>query len=190
MIPWGRTMWSVKAKQKFWNVPYYSNYHGYEYKKSESEVTQLCPTLCEPMNCSLPGSSVHGILQARILEWVAISFSSRSSQPRDGTWVSHIVGRCFNLWATREAHEYKKHMPYNIYDSSSLKCVFGLSAFLFDNWKVLYRKYKTLPSLLCRLYAFTFPVPLFTQFHPALWSREITSVKSLNQRSPDGRLSQ
>ena len=46
---------------------------------------QLCPTLCDPMNCSLPGSSVHGILQARIWEWVAIPFSGRSSQPRDQT---------------------------------------------------------------------------------------------------------
>ena len=46
-------------------------------------VAQLCPTLCDPMNCSLPGSSVHGILQARILEWNAISFSKGSSQCRD-----------------------------------------------------------------------------------------------------------
>ena len=68
-----------------------------------SEVTQSCPTLCDPMDCSPPGSSVHGILQARILEWVAISFSRGSSRPRDWTQVSRIVGRCFNLWATREA---------------------------------------------------------------------------------------
>ena len=47
------------------------------------------------MDCSLPGSSVHGILQARVLEWVAISFSRGSSRPRDRTWVSHIVGGCF-----------------------------------------------------------------------------------------------
>ena len=67
-----------------------------------SEVTQSCPTLCDPMDCSLPGSSVHGIFQARIVEWVAISFSRRSSQPRDGTWVSRIVGRRFTVWATRE----------------------------------------------------------------------------------------
>ena len=60
--------------------------------KSENEVTQSCPTHCSPMDCSLPGSSVHGILQARILEWVAISFSRGSSQPRDWTWVSCIVG--------------------------------------------------------------------------------------------------
>ena len=51
--------------------------------KSESEVIQLCPTLCDPVDCSLPGSSVHGILQARVLEWVATSFSRGSSQSRD-----------------------------------------------------------------------------------------------------------
>ena len=56
-----------------------------------------------PMDCSPPSSSVHGILQARILEWVAISFSRGSSWPRDRTQVSHIAGRCFNLCATREA---------------------------------------------------------------------------------------
>ena len=55
------------------------------------------------MDCSLPGSSVQGLLQARILEWVAISFSKRSSWPRDWAWVSCIVGRFFTTWATREA---------------------------------------------------------------------------------------
>ena len=73
--------------------------------KSESEVAQSCPTLCNPVDCSLPGSSLHEILQARILEWVAISFSRGSSWCRDWTQVSGIAGRCFNLWATREAHE-------------------------------------------------------------------------------------
>ena len=52
-------------------------------KRSEVKVAQSCPTLCHPIDCSLPGSSVHGILQARILEWVTIPFSRRSSQPRD-----------------------------------------------------------------------------------------------------------
>ena len=65
--------------------------------ESESEVAQSCPTLCDPMDCSLPSSSVHGIFQARVLEWVAIAFSRGSSQPRDQTLVSHIAGRCFNL---------------------------------------------------------------------------------------------
>ena len=66
-----------------------------------SEVAQSCPTLCNPMDCSLPGFSIHGILQARILEWVTISFSRGSSWPRDQTRVSRIGGRCFNLWATK-----------------------------------------------------------------------------------------
>ena len=72
------------------------------YMKSESEVAQSCPTLCNPMDCSLPLSSIHGIFQARVLEWVAISFSRGPSQLRDRTWVSHIVGRRFTIWATRE----------------------------------------------------------------------------------------
>ena len=63
----------------------------------KSEVSQSCLTLCNPMDCSPPGSSVHGIFQARILEWVAISFSRGSSQPRDQTQVSHIAGRCFTI---------------------------------------------------------------------------------------------
>ena len=60
-----------------------------------------------PVDCSPPSSSVHGILHARILEWVAISFSRGSSRPRDRTQVSHIAGRHFNLCATREALKYK-----------------------------------------------------------------------------------
>ena len=55
-------------------------------------VTLSCPTLCDPMDCSPPGSFVHGILQARILEWIAISFSRGSSWPKDWTQVSHIAG--------------------------------------------------------------------------------------------------
>ena len=69
---------------------------------SESEVAQSCPILCHPMDCSLPHSSVHGIFQARVLEWVAISFPRGSSWPRDQTWVSHIVGRRFTVWITKE----------------------------------------------------------------------------------------
>ena len=57
--------------------------------------TKLCPTLCDPMGCSPPGSSVHGISQARILGWVAISFSRGSSWPKDGTLVPYLAGRLF-----------------------------------------------------------------------------------------------
>ena len=66
-------------------------------------VTQSCLTLCNPMDCSLPVSSVHGILQARILEWVAIFFSRGSSWPRDQTWVTCIAGGFCTVWATMEA---------------------------------------------------------------------------------------
>ena len=59
------------------------------------------------MDYSPLGSSIHGILQARIMEWVAIPFSRGSSQPRDQTQVSHMAGRFFIIWATREALQYK-----------------------------------------------------------------------------------
>ena len=73
-------------------------------------VAQLCPTHCDPMGWGLPGSSIHGIFQARILEWLAIPFSRGSSWPRDRTPVSHIVGRHFTIWATMfPLYSYKKN---------------------------------------------------------------------------------
>ena len=70
--------------------------------ESEGEVAQLCLTLCNPMDCSLPGSSVHRIFQAIVLEWIVISFSRGSSQLRDRIQVSRIVDRRFSVWATRK----------------------------------------------------------------------------------------
>ena len=67
---------------------------------------QLCLTLCEAMDCSLPGSSVHGIFQARILEWVAMPSSRGSSQPMGCTQVSCTAGKFFTVLATRKAQEY------------------------------------------------------------------------------------
>ena len=67
-------------------------------------VAQSCPTLCNPMNCSLPGFSAREILQARLLGWIAIPFSKGSSRPRDQTQVSHIAGRFFTIWVTKEVH--------------------------------------------------------------------------------------
>ena len=69
-------------------------------------VAQRCPTLCDPMDCKPTRFPVHGILQARILEWVAILSSRGSSEPRDQTQLSHIAGSFFTIWATREAHIY------------------------------------------------------------------------------------
>ena len=62
--------------------------------------------MCDPIDCSLPGSSVHGILQVRIPEWVAIPFSRGSSQPRDWTHDSHTAGKFFTVWATWDVQEY------------------------------------------------------------------------------------
>ena len=66
-------------------------------------VTHSCLTLCDPVDCSPPGSSVHGVLQARILERVAMPFSRGSSGPRNRIWVSYIAGRLFTVCASRKA---------------------------------------------------------------------------------------
>ena len=68
-------------------------------------VSQPCPSFCDPMDSSPPGFSVHGILQARILEWVAFPFSRGASQPRDQTWVPCTAGSFFTIWVTEEAPE-------------------------------------------------------------------------------------
>ena len=70
------------------------------------KVAQSCPTPCDPVDYT-----VHGILQAIILEWVAIPLSKGSSQPRDRTQVSHIVGEFLISWATMEAQEYWSGQP-------------------------------------------------------------------------------
>ena len=75
----------------------------YRSEKAKVLVAQLCPSVCDPMDCSPPGSSVHGTLQAAILEWVAIPFSRGSFQPRDWTWVFCTTDIFFTIWATREA---------------------------------------------------------------------------------------
>ena len=74
-------------------------------KESECDIAQSCLTLCETMDCSLRGFSVHGVFQAWVLEWIAISFSRGSSRLRDQTQVSCIAGRYLTLWATRESPE-------------------------------------------------------------------------------------
>ena len=100
-LNWTELNWVLQKKSSA--ISGFRSYWRKLTTESESEVAQSCPTLCDPMDCSPPGSTAHGILQARILEWVAISFSRGSSRPRDQTQVSHIAGRRFNLWAIREA---------------------------------------------------------------------------------------
>ena len=86
------------SRQEYWSgVPLPFPYMSLYTVKVKVLVAQLCLTLYDPMDCSLPGSSIHGILQARILEWVAIPFSRASSQPRDQTLVSCSAGRFFTI---------------------------------------------------------------------------------------------
>ena len=79
-------------------------------------VAQLCPTLCDPMDYSPPGSSVHGMLQARILEWAAVPFSRGSSPPRDRAQVSPITGRFFTVWAICKSHSLGGELARSVSD--------------------------------------------------------------------------
>ena len=98
-------------------------------------VIQLYPTLCDPMDCSPPGSSVHGILQARMLEWVAIPSSRSAYEPKVWTQVSHIACRFFTIWVTREAKNSGAY-PFSRRSSwpknqTGVSCIAGR---FFTNW--------------------------------------------------------
>ena len=109
----GNRHWSTQSHRAFHKLPVlgkkknknkqFKEGEGQPLQSSKVFITQLCLTVCDPKDCSPPGSSVHGILQARILEWVVIPFSRGSSQSRDRTVVSCIASRFFTTWATREA---------------------------------------------------------------------------------------
>ena len=110
-VSWNHNSHSYFTHERIW---YLSTLSPYSWAVSSffplialSLVTQSDLTVCDSMDCSPPGSSGHGILQERILEWVSISFSKESSQPRDRIQGSnpglHIAGRFFTLWATRKA---------------------------------------------------------------------------------------
>ena len=92
---------------------------------------QLCQTLCDPMDCSPPGSSVHVILQARMLEWVAMPSSRVSSQRWDWTCVSWIAGRFFTSWVTKEYMEYMVLYKYILKRSPGLDKKLNLNPTLF-----------------------------------------------------------
>ena len=127
----------------------------------KSEVVQWCPTLWDPMDCSLPGSSIHGISQERILEWVAISFSRGSSPPRDQTGVSHITGRRFTVWATRGAL------------TADNKCWYDLNQIPYDYTVEVRNRFKGLDLLECLMnYGLRF-VTLYRRqgSRPSPWKR-------------------
>ena len=87
----------------------------FEIENESVSCSVVSDSFVTPLTVAPPGSSVHGILQARILEWVAIPSSRGSSQPRDWTLVSHIAGRFFTVWDTREAH-------IHFYPNTIVKC--------------------------------------------------------------------
>ena len=93
---------------------------------------QLCLTLCDPMDCTPPGSSVHGIFQARILEWVTRPFSSRSSQLRDRTCISYVscIGRQvlyhYATWEAPRASTLISNHAYPVYISHLLSTVLSM----------------------------------------------------------------
>ena len=124
--------------------------HSRHGKERKWKHDSLCLTLCDAMDCSPLGSSVHGILQARILEWVAIFFSRGSSQPRDWTRVSHIAGRLFTDWTTREDRGISRE---------SLKKVLSNTM-----WYRLYVESKK--RLHMNLFTIQFSQNLFNQFLP------------------------
>ena len=89
-------------------------------KKVKGKSLSHVRLFATPMDCSLPGSSIHGIFQARVLEWIAVSFSRVSSRPRDWTRVSHIAGRCFTIWATREGLDQESNPHLSLWNCGVL----------------------------------------------------------------------
>ena len=107
----------------------------------ETGINDAVKSLSHSMDCSLPGSSLHGILQARVLEWVAISFSRGSSPPRNRTWVSRIAGRHFNLWATTTSRNHP-HFEISLAEHwMYLTCMFEIYEEIgIESWKPSFAK--------------------------------------------------
>ena len=149
--------------------------------KFRSEVKWSCSVVsnsCDTMDCSLPGFSIHGISQSRILEWVAISFSSRSSWPRDWTWVSRIVGRQFTVWATREVHVQKRRLLFHKETHVNIFHFIWLEVFSICTRVCMDMTFT--PALFCPLYLFPFP-PIFSN-HRA--EQECATVDQLWTSAP------
>ena len=144
-------------------------------------VIQSCPTLCDPTDCSLPSSSVHGILQARILEWVAIPFSRGSCRPRDWTWDSCFAGRFFTIWATSSVqslcHVWLFATPWtaarqaslSITNSRSLPKLMSIESVMPSNHLILCRSILLLSSIFLSIRAFSNELILHIRW-PKFWS--------------------
>ena len=142
--------WAIDISNSYCRIVYFClqlcqiffKYFGGCNYESECEVAQSCPTLSDPIDYSLPGTSIHGVFQAKILEWVAIFFSRRSFRPRDWTQVSHIVGRCFTVWATTSSRGMETFKIHN-----ALLCFFFYLKFVLTDISL------TNPALLWLLFA-------------------------------------
>ena len=130
-------------------------------------VVQLCPTLCDPMDCSLPGSSVCRILQARILEWVAVPFPEDLPDPEI---EPDIAGRFFTIWATRKKNSLSEHvLVWNKKESNFYSMVHFyqwysevelITTGFVQTWYHLWIQ-KSLPRLIISLLAYTKELCLF-----------------------------
>ena len=108
---------------------------GWKHHTSVAKCCLLHVWLCDPADCSLPGSSVNGILQPRILEWIVIPFSRKSSQPRDWTQVSCTTGKFFTIYATKEMPILSSSENYIISNWTAVRPNW-LRGHTAQNWKV------------------------------------------------------
>ena len=148
---------------------------GKPYNRIKVLLTQSCLTLCNPIDCSLPGSSVHGILQAIILVWVAMPFSRGTSWPMNWTMVSCIAGR-FHIWATREACN-RICFCYSVTQSSMTPCD-PMDCSMLD-FPVLHHLLE-LEMIKCPL---SLSCPLSQWYHPVI-SSSVVPFSSYLQSSP------
>ena len=152
--------------------------------KMKMLVAQSYLILCDSMDYSLPGSSVHKILQARMLEWVASPFSRGSSQPKDQTQVFCIAVRFFTIWVTREAPPFFVNCSINVNHSLLLDCLFSSSTswmifslffqFLRQKLKSPYIIYFHNSINFCFIYflgAYTFKIAMYL-----LWNYHIITI--------------
>ena len=126
------------------NIVIHKSYYFFLFSVQFSSVAQPCLTLCNPLNCSM--NSVHGISQARILEWVAISFSRGSSWPRDRTQVSHIAGRQRQMQADALTSESPGKSHHFVIEVIKCKSLFYLQNFV--RLLAVYIKHKVFLSAL------------------------------------------
>ena len=96
-------------------------------------AAQSCPSLCNPVDCGPPGSSVHGIPQARVLEWGAIPFSRGSSQPRDWTQISCIAGR-LGMDFIKIIIQQEGYIQYNTWMKTSFQLIWAINFLIFFFW--------------------------------------------------------